>query len=332
MLKRPGHVELWIDGPVTISTWWIARGMELNSVDREATIEFRVAESGETPGPVHFKGPGTISVFGTIIGCTFEEGVTTKHLPTPKFPLLIIQDGGLVESASGRAELDSGQRSFCSGAVDDPFEPTHVIRADGSEFRNFSVFSLSTDDLAALEGAHALNPWIPRHRELKEKQRSMRHKTADEELCRQRSAYFWARLSRVLQEKNATGNTQSNVRVAAARARREAAPRWGRERLLLSAYSVVGYGERVSYPLLLLAFLCVLTTLAFVDPLSEAGIGKFLTTFLQLLVSPLAFFRFTDIPTAEGPLEVVLGLVVRIGGLLLIFFALSAARRVAKAE
>jgi hypothetical protein len=214
---------------------------------------------------------------------------------------------------------------------------TAVHAAEGAEVQVVSAFDLLPSDLRALEKIERFVPAFPRARELRREVDHMQMGTTDPAVQSRRRAHFWSRMVTLLASSHASGGIQSDARYVAARARRHHLT-WNRdfrEKTLLTAYAFVGYGERVLWPLGWLLVMSVVGAIALWDRSSDLCCersGEFLGAILSLFLSPLEFFRFTEAPEASGPLEESVVLLIRIIGLVLLFFSLSAARRVAKAE
>lgn len=152
-------------------------------------------------------------------------------------------------------------------------------------------------------------------------------------LSRAEKAHFWTRLAEMLSSKHTPGAVQSEVRYAAMRARLKATPRWNREWWLLSAYQLVGFGERILRPLLW--HLLVVSLLVVVGMIWNPSNPDLLETWPTLVLSPLSFFRVVgeaDLEKIREIFPLVMVLVVQLVGIVLIFFSLLAVRRVTKAE
>ena len=54
--------------------------------------------------------------------------------------------------------------------------------------------------------------------------------------------------------------------------------------------------------------------------------------FVRMLGAPLAFFRLTRAPSASGPMDAFIVLLIRVVGLFLIVLSVFAARKVVRAE
>jgi hypothetical protein len=92
-------------------------------------------------------------------------------------------------------------------------------------------------------------------------------------------------------------------------------------------YAPLGYGERIVHPLVALVLLA--SAAAWI---TTGNGGSFSHVFVTMLSSPLAFFRFTSEPGAEGIVDSLALLIMRTMGLFFIILAIVAARRVVRAE
>ena len=121
-----------------------------------------------------------------------------------------------------------------------------------AEIEGVSLYELSIADVPNLAKAARVSPWIPRARKARKLERAMTFGvSSDNGTRRQRAVIFWERLGIALQDQHAPGSDQSNVRLAAYRARKRQLS-WRantREKALLTAFSVIGYGERIVLPL-----------------------------------------------------------------------------------
>jgi hypothetical protein len=283
-----------------------------------------------------FVGSGEVQVLGAITDVRFGSGTNPISLNVR----------GQVFAASGQVNLEMGPEAVCVGDRYTPLEVHRIKDCKGGLLDGVGVYWLEgIGELTTLEQAESFSPWFPPRSRLgvslpwRDPRTAFRDRMilggGSAETIRQKQAHFWNRMAGILENNHAGGTVQSEVRWEAARARRRAL-RWGRERFLLSAYSLIGYGERIFLPLLWLFVLAGIATPILLDPppvsLSCERWDEFGSTFGRTLLSPLAFFRFVGTPDAHGPLEHGALLTVRIAGLLLLFFALAAIRRVTKAE
>lgn len=268
-------------------------------------------------------------------GLSSTTATRTTFEPSHRDALVLeLNARGAVWDAKGAIALTAGRGTVCAGDPGSPLEMTSVRSVDGAELEKFSPFQLRVEDLGPLSKAERVDPWFPPRSTALDLESRMDLGGGPEAAVLRKRAHFWQRLSRILAESHASGGAQSAARFAAMHARRQALDR-GRERFILSIYSWVGYGERIALPLAILGGLSLVSALILV---AERGTGlccerapEFLTDWYQLFLSPLAFFRFTVVPQVEG-LDWLVVLVTRIVGTLLLFFALAATRRIAKAE
>lgn len=304
---------------------------------------------------VELKGDAVLDVSGTAndvvvtgAGTFLARGRITGAQLRPSAGDLTLHVRGEIDGSGGPVVLTVEPEGVCLGRDDPPLRVKRVGRVDAAEIENVSLFDLERlTDLAALESATRFTPWMPRRSSLgwipgrplltSEMADTMRlgGTSSEDQTARLRQAHFWNRLRSVLTTTHASGGTQSEVRYQATRARRRALPR-GREKWLLRFFALVGYGERIMSPLLWLAYLALIGSMVIVAPPGDGdccgAAARFFVTWGQLILSPLAFFRFVDPPKVEPGFETGVLVTIRIVGILLLFFALSAARRVAKAE
>lgn len=251
---------------------------------------------------------------------------------------LDLASGAELLDATGSVYLGScSPGSVCIGSRGEPLNLEGVGQVKGAELENLNLYSLTLSELGALAEALRITPWIPSRRAHAQKlEDAMMVGAKNAESARIRRAHFWSLLSRILAEKHAPGDVQSRVRYAALRARRKAAT-FGREKILLSVYGLIGYGERVWRPVWLHGLLSLGAAFALTRPSGSPLLDLEVTrplpnVFVQVVLSPLAFFRFVEAPDVIGLGSRATLVLVQALGILLLFFALSAIRRVAKAE
>ena len=153
-------------------------------------------------------------------------------------------------------------------------------------------------------------------------------------LDRRRALVFWSDAIDLLQKSGASSAAVSDARTAWMRARRRSSH--GRERVLLSLYSTVGYGERVSFPFLLHVGVSA-TAAAYLGSHRAFDLASRWALFWRILASPLSLlrddeFRLAEIlgckPQACSGTTLVLPVVVRGLGVLMIALSILAVRRV----
>ena len=164
----------------------------------------------------------------------------------------------------------------------------------------------------------------------------MRVGTSDRGLQRQRRADFWTQLSEVLREQQASGSVQSNVRVAAMRARRRALG-YGRERFWLAAFSLIGYGERILLPLAVWLAGVVAAGVAYalvVDVPYRVVSVEFVKLLARLLAGPLAILRVEELrpQNAPGTWDTVIWVGAQVLGTICLGAVLVAIRKVTRAS
>jgi hypothetical protein len=249
---------------------------------------------------------------------------------------LMINPTGNVMNASGRVVLEQvAEDALCQGSTDSLLVVTHVGKVDGAELERINIYDLSIGDVRRLQPAARVTPWIPNALEARSRERAMRLGTDNAKLQAERRADFWTKLAAILSAQQVLGSTQSNVRLASMRARRQALS-WGRERFWLSVFSLIGYGERITLPLLIWLGGVVLAGLAHsaVVPI-PSGIAsrQFAELVARLALGPLAFLRVDELrpPNASGPWDTVIWIAALILGTVCLGFALVAIRKVTRA-
>ena len=106
-----------------------------------------------------------------------------------------------------------------------------------------------------------------------------------------------------------------------------------REWALLSAYGVIGYGERLFAPLAIWAVLCfALPGVMILYGLASADVSYW-RLLMHVAAAPLAFFRIaSQRPNAPGVWDTAVYAFAQVAGTALIGFALLATRRVLRPE
>ena len=218
-----------------------------------------------------------------------------------------------------------GGRALDWGYV--PLKVDRIGEAEGAEVSGLDVFSCRIGDLTELRKAERVNIWLPSAKEAVQRASQMDH------LSPEQRASFWMMLKSITEQKHSPGALQSAVRFVAAEARRSSTG--GRERAILEIYRLVGYGERIGWPLYWFVGASMLAPVFLLTwPLS--GVGDWWAVSWRLLLSPLRFFRLEagipDIPVPLMPWTSVLSLGVQILGIVMILFSLLATRRLARAD
>ena len=249
--------------------------------------------------------------------------------------LRVLHQGHVID-ASGRVALKGvAEDALCQGSAHNPLVITSVGEVNGAELERINIYELSLGDVRRLQPAARVTPWIPHARDARKRELAMRLGTDNKELQAERRADFWTKLAAILSSQQVLGSTQSNVRLASMRARRRALPR-GRERFWLSVFSLVGYGERITLPLLWWMGGVVVAGLAYaaVVPI-PSGIAsiQFVDLLGRLALGPLGFLRVDELrpPNAPGPWDTVIWITALVLGTVCLGFSLVAIRKVTRA-
>jgi hypothetical protein len=251
---------------------------------------------------------------------------------------LTLAPGDWVDGASGVVNQLNISHATLTGATEDPLAVHVVEEAEGAQIQDVDLSHLvSISSVEALRKAHRVSPYMPTRFPALERLAEGRPRS----LTTSARQVFWAQLADVVSEKRARGAVQSSARFVAAHARWNDAPRNSRERVWLSAYRWVGYGESILRPL---AIHAALTTLVFVLVILGVGsmepgsvindVSDALGYWWSLFVSPISFFlRDPQVSLIKGAwLAQLLTTTIRIEGVLMLFFSLAAIRRLTKAE
>jgi hypothetical protein len=244
---------------------------------------------------------------------------------------------GNVLNASGCVVLEEvAGDALCQGSAEGLLVVTRVGEVDGAELERINIYNLSVGDVGRLRPAARVTPWIPAN-PLKARscEHAMRLGTDNAKLQADRRADFWTKLAATLSTQQVLGSTQSNVRLASMRARREALP-WGREKFWLSVFSLIGYGERITLPLvwwLVVVTLASLAHAAVVPIPSGIASSQFAELFGRLALGPLGFLRVEVLrpPNAPGPGDTLIWIGALILGTIFLGFALLAIRKITRA-
>lgn len=252
---------------------------------------------------------------------------------------LSLKPGDSIELASGRIASLNIEDATITGAEENPLAARRILNAEGAELDSVDLTQLtSISSISRLRAAHRVVPSLPS----KFKELTAIAEGKPPGMPEQARQVFWAQLSDLVAEKKARGAVQAELRFISAHARLMAAPKWSREKAWLWLYKAVGYGERIWRPLFLyilasmLVFTLVVSRTAGLEPVQDGSPmvnGLPLRLMWDLFVLPLSFFRFAGESVIQGGLFAdVLTLILRVGGILMVFFALAAIRRLTKAE
>jgi hypothetical protein len=245
---------------------------------------------------------------------------------------------GNVTNANGEVALDAmAGDMLCQGARDKALVLLRVGKVQDAELERIDIYSLTVGDVGRLALAARVTPWIPGPWEARKREQAMQFGTTDVALRAQRRADFWAQLSKVLKDQQASGSVQSNVRVAASRARRQTLGP-GREQFWLSLYSLVGYGERILLPVLVWALGVVVAGLMFVALdgallITDVLSAEFVKLLLRFVAGPFSILRIEGIrpPNLPGIWDTAIWSAAQILGTICLGFAILAVRKVTRA-
>jgi hypothetical protein len=273
-------------------------------------------------------GAGHVQAWWDLESPTFtpQGGELTLHVPGPHS----------VFNASGRVTLGTvSDGALCQGSTHSPLVLAGVKEiGEGGELERLDLYDLSVGDVRRLQPAGRVTPWIPGPRAARERERAMRVGTDSPKLQAQRRADFWTKLAATLSAQQVLGSVQSNVRLASMRARRRALP-WGRERFWLSAFALIGYGERIMLPLLVWLGGVVLAGLGYaavVGVPSGVASPQFVELLGRLALGPLAILRVElRPPNVPGPWDTVIWVAAQVLGAVCLGSALVAIRKVTRA-
>ena len=323
LLARHGAAPHLVVASGAVHVQWAARGTQLHNEDGSLHLgnaERRALEQ------VELSGPSRVYAQGWLDGPSFGQAGKPVNVSV----------SGRVLDATGHARLYSEPSSVVSGHADTPLALSAVDAAAEAEVENVDIYGLGISDLTKLGAAERFYPWLPGPGECRRREDRM-FSDDDERLARRRRMHFWASATAIVKNSHAPGRIQSEVRFAAQRARRRALPA-GKERLWLSMYGLVGYGERVIRPLVgfvLLSF-AVAVWFAWSDITAQAfGMGSWRSlwpVWWDLARSPLAFFRLVSAPERESVGQSAALLLFRVLGLFLLLLPLLAVRRLVRLE
>lgn len=288
-------------------------------------VRLRVTEHIEN---VSFAGEGFVDL-QSAAGVSFpEEGG----------PTLIVGPRASVLDATGsisELRIDGGK---LSGRPAAPLRVGSVVVENGGEMDDVDLSEMqSVGDVMRLQTLDRLSPWMPSA--LDEIEDLAATKPTASPGVRH---VFWAYFSELVSKKKGLGASQSAFRYAATHARMLAATRL-RERAWLRLYRMVGYGESILLPVLwhlamalvILNFAMAGLGLAPAATLENADLHDWPDLLLmgwRIFILPLSFYRLSNDGVLEGWLADVIVPIYRVLGILMVFFALAAIRRLTKAE
>lgn len=276
-------------------------------------------------------GYGIVTLSGRVRGLTVADGSRIE---------VQLAGAAQVTQATGPTVLRASRGSTCLGRQDAPLVLLPGTDLTEADVQHVDIYNLRVADIPGLRRCERLAPALPsrswrdwQHPARKREDAMVFPGDSQRERDQQR-AYFWASMSALLKEKHAPGSTQSEVRLAAVRARRKSLP-LGRERLLLWLFSLIGYGERVVLPLAVFLLLCL--PAAFWLQRHAALPTGWLHEWYRLIQQPLALFHVLSVPTVTVTGQVPLAEVgvvdlIRAVGVVLIGFSVLAIRRITRPE
>jgi hypothetical protein len=278
----------------------------------------------------------------TVIGVGFVQ--TSWDLESPTFSpeggelTLHMDASSNVMNASGRVALgDLRSGVLFQGSSTNPVAVTYVSKEMAhAELDRINIYDLTVGDVRRLKTTARITPWIPVSWAARKRELAMPVGTDDKGLRAQRRADFWAQFAEILSAQHASGSVQSDVRVAVMRARRKAL-RYGRERFWLSAYSLIGYGERILLPMVVWLAGVVLAGLAYALVVG-VPYGIISVEFIKLLVrfmaGPLAILRVEELrpKNVPGSWDTVIWVGAQVLGTICLGGALIAVRKVTRAS
>lgn len=293
-----------------------------------------LVREGITLAKARVEGSGSVVVKGTLRDSEIADGGDAGTW-------INLEVHGSAEGISGDVSLAAHDGGVLIGGEASPVRVRAIRELRKAEIENISLYQLEgLSNLSELEKLARLSLWMPtKAKEERSLAREMTLAGGSTSTIRHKRAHFWASMADILKKTHATGRVQSAARYNAMHFRRNHL-RWGSEKVLLWMYSLVGYGERILRPLIGIGVLCAVVTPQLVQPPIEI-FGKccprfeeYGETYVALLLSPLAFFKSPIEPPADvfGPVETTLLVGFQVLSLLLLFFALSAIRRITKAE
>jgi hypothetical protein len=262
--------------------------------------------------------------------------------------LRVVSSGRALE-CTGTVTLYNSPNCNVTGARRRPINIVSVRKVTGANLDNVNLSQLPMTHIERLRKANRVVPYVPwplprrPERPVDEKTGlvpTVPRTIVQSRLARYDSAYFWANLADLVKDKHCPGHAQAKVRLAAIRCRRKSV-RLGREKLLLTAYSFVGYGELLFRPILVYLFLAYVGGLYFrgatpIDPITkaQAEAWTFFEAWVQCLLLPLTFFRPpSGIPfPTDGLGQLSAAISLRVAGLVLIGFFVLATRRIVRLE
>lgn len=354
---RLGQIAAPDEGPVNV--YFTSGHAELSNVPPFSRISLyharlRIAASKDTLENLTISGDGMVQIdSGKLLRAEFRSG---DWASSERLHLVIGYEGAVLDAIGSCGDLTV--RGVCTGRPGKyalrplgiaASRPLGIDAAEGGRLQDLNMYALDVPDLRELESTERLSPWIPGRllaKKLEDNQRmGVSDRTgsfiADAHTRLRERAHFWAKLAELLKKKHTPGSVQARVRYAAMRTRAKMLPRFSRERTLLRVYWLIGYGERIGQPLFLHSLLTLFASLLIIRRPWAFDIGRIRVwgdigkAWLRMLFAPVSFFRVgPDAPQAQlGGVwgQIVLTLVTGLG-IALIFFALSATRRITKAE
>jgi hypothetical protein len=215
---------------------------------------------------------------------------------------------------------------------------------DGAELAGISPYELRLADLQALSSARAVQFRFAKGKEHRRRLRVMEERVGGSAAA----SLFWFRIGRLLDEHGGTGAARAVARSAEHEFRRRSLrqdrtqwwrPRTSTERVGLSAYRLLGYGDSIVRPLaahVLIGVGLAIVTCWHAGHLIWPVLGKLLLQPIRFLLRDEAFFKLSTSPE-PGVTRIPNGLwsqlappIVQVAGTLMVATAANAIRRLVK--
>ena len=350
--------QLWLGGQHRVERMSDLRG-DIWGVGGDASLSVGLLELSEiwilnltliadAISGTHIGGGGIVQINNFFAGGSVWSGPAHPLAVAGAEIHLSLGEGAVATEIEGRGRLSAANGARMYADPKNGFALTGVGEIGKAEIDNVTVFELTNPlDLDQLEKASRFSPWMPSIRQARTKADAMGERPlrmeygvgesygeiVNEEGDPRAWSLFWSRLADVVARKSSGATTKARVRYVATRARRRSL-KWGWERLLLTLYAPLGYGQRVGTPLVVYMFLSLVgaVTFASTEVVGALKIGgeptsDFLRIVWELMSSPLAVIRIDPSPTFTSGAGEVLYSALLVVGALLLFLSFGAARR-----